>query len=98
MREELIAKGGIQLLLASLASLNDRKKFQISISGLLQKMALDIKGAEEMMACNGIQVLVQLLLVGLNDNNVNVMYLESIVEIIQLLLKGLDNPTKLLMS
>jgi hypothetical protein len=98
VREEFIVKGGIQCLLACLTSLSHWKKFQIITSCLLQKMALDIKGGEEIMAHNGIQVLVQLLVVGLNDDNVNNTYLISIVDIIRLLVKGLEDPMKLLMS
>ncbi len=98
MREEFIAKGAIRFLLACLASLDHDKKYQIITSGLFQKVALDIKGVEEMMAHNGIQVLLQLLVVELNDDNVTTMYLERIVDIITLLVKGLKDPMKLLMS
>jgi hypothetical protein len=59
-------------------------------------VALDIKGVEEMMAHNGIQVFMQLLL---NDDNVMYyVYIENIVDIIKLLVKGLEDPMKLLMS
>jgi hypothetical protein len=99
MREELIAKGGIRFLLASLASLNHQKRFEIISNGLLQILALDIKGVEEMLAHNGIQVLVQLLVLGPNDNNgMNDWYVEAIVNIIELLMKGLKDPMKLLKS
>ncbi len=98
MREELIAKGGIRFLLTCLASFDHYKKFEIINSGLFQTMALDVKGAEEMMADNGIQVFMQLLVVGLNDNNGNYFYFVSIVDIIKLLVKGLEDPMKLLMS
>jgi hypothetical protein len=98
VREEFIVKGGIRFLLACLTSLSHRKKFQIITSCLFQKMALDIKLCEEMMAHNGIQVFVQLLIVGLNDDNVNSMYLISIIDIIKLLVKGLEDPMSLLMS
>jgi hypothetical protein len=99
MREEFIAKGGIQFLLACLASSNHYKKYDIITSGLLQKVARDVKGAEEMMAHNGIQVFVQLLVVDLNDDNVmSYVYIENIVDIIKPLIKGLEDPMKLLMS
>jgi hypothetical protein len=98
MREELIAKGGIRFLLACLASFDHYKKFEVINSGLFQRMALDIKGVEEMMANNGIQVFMQLLVVGLNDNNGNYLYFVSIVDIIKLSVKGLEDPMKLLMS
>jgi len=98
MRDEFIGKGGIQFLLAHLTSLNHRKKFQIITSCLLQKVVLDIKGAEKMVAHNGIQVLIQLLIIGLNDYNVNNMYFINIVDIIRLLVKGLKDPMKFLMS
>jgi hypothetical protein len=98
MREELIAKGGIRCLLTCLTSLNQRKNYEIITSGLLQKVACDIKGAEEMMAHNGIQVLMQLLNVGLNDDTVNYVYIENIVNIIELLVNGSEDPMKLLMS
>jgi hypothetical protein len=103
MRKELIAKGGIRFLLASLASLNYWKKFEIITSGLFQRLALDIKGVKEMLAHNGIQALVQLLVLGPNDDNnddngMNYMYVEGIVNIIELLIKGLEDPMKLLKS
>jgi hypothetical protein len=98
MREELIAKGGIQFLLACLTSLNHGKIYEIITSSLLQEVARDIKGVEEMMAHNGIQVLMQLLIIGLNDDNVNYIYIKSIVNIIKLLVNGLEDPMKLLMS
>jgi hypothetical protein len=98
MREEFIAKDGIRFLLACLASLNHYKKFEIINSGLFQTIALDIKGAEEMIIHNGIQVFMQLLIVGLKDDNVNYLYIKSIVNIIKPLVKGLEDPMKLLMS
>ncbi len=98
MREELIAKGGIRFLLACLTSLNHQKSYEIITSFLLQEVARDIKGAEEMMAHNGIQVLMQLLIIGLNDGNANYVYIKSIVNIIKLLVNGLKDPMKLLMS
>jgi len=97
VREEFIVKGGIRFLLACLTSLSHEKKFQIITSCLFQKMALDIKLCEGMVAENGIQVFIQLLVVGLNDN-VNNMYLISIIDIIRLLVKGLEDPMSLLMS
>ncbi|KAH8963228.1 hypothetical protein BDL97_05G142000 [Sphagnum fallax] len=93
MSEELIAKGGIRILLACLISLSHWKKYQIIDSFLLQEVARDIKGAEEIIAHNGIQVLIQLLVDGLN----NYSYTARIVNIIRLLVKGLKDPTKLLM-
>ncbi len=98
MREEFIAKGAIRFLLASLASLNYSKKFEIITSGLVQRLALD-KGVKEMLAHNGIQMLVQLLVHGPNDNNgMNNRYVKGIVNIIELLIEGLENPMKLLKS
>jgi hypothetical protein len=61
-------------------------------------VARDIKGAEEMMAHNGIQVLMQLLVVGLNDGNYNYGYIQSIINIIRLLVNDLEDPMKFLMS
>jgi len=98
MREELIAKGGIRTLLSCLTSLNRRKSYKIITSSFLEEVACDINGAEEMMAHNGIQVLMQLLVVGLNDDNYNSVYIESIINIIRLLVNGLEDPMKLLMS
>ncbi|CAM6076324.1 unnamed protein product [Sphagnum tenellum] len=98
MREEFIAKGAIRFLLASLASLNYSKKFEIITSGLVQRLAFD-KGVKEMLAHNGIQMLVQLLVHGRNDNNgMNNRYVKGIVNIIELLIEGLENPMKLLKS
>jgi hypothetical protein len=102
MREEFIAKGAIRFLLASLASLNRSKQFAIIISGPLQRLALD-KGVKEMWAHNGIQMLVQLLVPGAYDNNgMSNWFVERIVErivdIIKLLIKGLEDPMKLLKS
>ncbi|CAK9877270.1 unnamed protein product [Sphagnum jensenii] len=96
MREELIAKCGIRILLACLISLNHWKKYEI-ITSLLHKVAHDIRGAEEMIAHNGIQVLIQLLDINLNDNNSDSSYIWSIIHTIKLLVKGLEDPTKLLM-
>ncbi len=98
MREEFIAKGGIRFLLACLVSLNHRKRFQIIMSGLLEKVALDIRGAEEMLAHNGIQVLIQLLVARFTNDDVGYIYIKYIVNIIKLLVKGLEDPMKLLMS
>jgi len=98
MREELIAKGVIRCLLACLSSLNHSKNYEIITSGLLQKVAHDVKGAEEMMVHNGIQVLMQLLVVGLNDKKADDEYIQSIVDIIKLLVNGLEDLTKLLKS
>jgi len=98
MREEFIAKGGIRFLLACLTSSSHSKSYEIITRFLLQEVARDIKGAEEMRAHNGIQVLMQLLVVGLNDNNVSYVYIASIVNIIRLLVKGLEDPMKLIMS
>jgi hypothetical protein len=98
MREELIVKGVIRCLLACLSSLNHSKNYEIITSGLLQKVAHDVKGAEEMMVHNGIQVLMQLLVVGLNDKKTDYGYIQSIVDIIKLLVNGLKDLTKLLKS
>ncbi len=98
MKEEFIAKGGIRFLLACLTSSSHSKSYEIITRILLQEVACDIKGVEEMMAHNGIQVFMQLLVVGLNDNNVSYMYIVSIVNIIKLLVKGLEDPMKLIMS
>ncbi|KAH8963236.1 hypothetical protein BDL97_05G142700 [Sphagnum fallax] len=98
MREELIAKGGIRTLLTCLTSLNSWKSYEIITSSLLQKLARDIKGAEEMRAHNGIQVLMQLLVVGLNDDNYNYVYIKSIINIIILLVKGFEDPMKFITS
>jgi hypothetical protein len=98
MREEFIAKGGIRFLLACLASLKQWKQFQIINSGLFQEVALDIKGAKEMAAHNGIQLFIRLLVVGLNDDNVNFVYIENIIDIIRLLVKALEDPMKFLES
>jgi hypothetical protein len=98
MREEFIAKGAIRFLLASLASLNHWKKFEIITSGLVQRLALD-KGVKEMLAHNGIQMLVQLLVPRPNDNNgMNNWYVKEIVNIIELSIEGLEDPMKLLKS
>jgi len=97
MREELITKCGIRILLACLISLNHWKKYQIITSLLLHEVARDIRGAEEMMAHNGIQVLIQLLDIDPNDNNWKYSYIWSIVHTIKLLVKGLEDPTKILM-
>jgi len=50
------------------------------------------------MVHNGIQMLMQLLVVGLNDNNAHYWYIQSIVDIIKLLVNGLEDLTKLLKS
>ncbi|KAH8963222.1 hypothetical protein BDL97_05G141400 [Sphagnum fallax] len=98
MREELISKGGIRTLLACLTSLNCKNRYEIITSSLLRQVARDINGAEEMMAQNGIQVLMQLLVVGLNGDRYNYVYIKSIINIIRLLVNGLEDPMKLLMS
>jgi hypothetical protein len=98
MREELIAKGGIRTLLACLTSLNHWKNYEIITSSLLQEVARDINGAKEMMAHNGIQVLMQLLVVGLNDNFYDYMYIDNIINIIILLVNGFEDPMKLITS
>jgi len=98
MREELIAKGGIRTLLACLTSLNHKKRYEIINSSLLQEVARDINGAEEMMAHNGIQVLMQLLVVELNDHKYNYWYIQNIINLIRLLVNDLEDPMKLLMS
>jgi len=99
MRDEFIAKGGIRFLLASLASLNHQNRYEIIISGLLQKLALDIKGVKEMLAHNGIQVFVQLLVLEPNDNTyMNYLYVKGNLDIIELLIKGSEDRMKLLKS
>ncbi|CAK9877273.1 unnamed protein product [Sphagnum jensenii] len=98
MKEEFIAKGAIRFLLASLPSLNHLKKLEIITSGLVQRLAFD-KGVKEMLAHTGIQMLVQLLVPGPNDNNgMNNWYVKKIVNIIKLSIKGLEYPMKLLKS
>ncbi len=98
MREEFIAKGGMRFLLVCLTSLSHSKSYEIITRFKLQEVAHDIKVAKEMMAHNGIQVFMQLLVVGLNDHNVNYAYIASIVNIIRLLVKGIEDPMKLIMS